>query len=77
MLIVNWEQFGANVRAQAVIDAMGLTAVQKSLGLSHARMIAAAHGKPVGTEIFLTLCHWMKLDPMYFAAPPVLPIDGE
>lgn len=66
MIRVAWERFGDSIRAQAIVDAKSLTTVQKELGLSHARMIAAAHGKPVGTEIFLALCHWMKIDPMYF-----------
>ncbi len=71
VLTVNWESFGHSVRAQAIVDAKGLTTVQKDLGLSHARMIAAAQGKPVGTEIFLTLCHWLRVDPMHFCS--VLP----
>lgn len=66
MLRVSWERFGDNIRAQAIVDAKGLTTVQKELGLSHARMIAAAHGQPVGTDIFLTLCHWLQQDPMWF-----------
>ena len=35
-------------------------------GYTSARMINAAQGKPVGTEIFLTLCHWMQVDPMNY-----------
>jgi hypothetical protein len=27
----------------------------------------ASQGKPVGTEILLTLCHWMQVDPLHFA----------
>ena len=70
MLRVDWQQFGSSIRAQAIVDAKGLTAVQRELGLSHARMINAAQGKPVGTEIFLTLCHWMRQDPMWFVVAP-------
>ena len=66
MLRVRWDDFGATIRAQAIVDAKGLSTVQTDLGLSHARMINAAQGKPVGTEIFLTLCHWMQQDPMWF-----------
>lgn len=66
-LRVDWEAFGQAIRAQAVIDAKNITAVHHELGLSHARMVNAAQGKPVGTEIFLTLCQWMKVDPMQFA----------
>lgn len=69
MLRVDWDQFAANIRAQAIVDAKGLSTVQKELGLSHARMINAANGSPVGTEIFLTLCHWMEQDPMWFCRP--------
>jgi hypothetical protein len=58
--------FGEAIRAQAVIDATHITGVGKALGLSHARMVNAAQGRPVGLEIFLTLCHWMKIDPMHF-----------
>ena len=66
MLRVNWQHFGESIRAQAVIDAKHLTRVRDDLGLSHARMVNAAQGKPVGTEIFLTLCHWMQQDPLWF-----------
>lgn len=66
MLRVDWEGFGASIRAQAIVDAKALIAVQDELGLSHARMINAAQGKPVGTEIFLTLCHWLQQDPLHF-----------
>lgn len=68
-LIVDWARFGAAIRAQAIVDAMGLTEVQKVLGLSHARMINAAQGKPVGTEIFLTICAWLEVDPHHFCQP--------
>lgn len=67
MLTIDWTAFGQSIRAQAVIDAKNLTAIHNELGLSHARMVNAAQGKPVGTEIFLTLCHWMEVDPMHFA----------
>jgi hypothetical protein len=69
MLRVDWESFGANVRAQAVGDAANYKQIEQRLGLSHARMINAAQGKPLGTEIFLTLCHWMQIDPMWFCQP--------
>ena len=67
MLRVDWQQFGEAIRAQALIDAKHITAVRDQLSLSHSRMVNAAQGKPVGTEIFLTLCRWMKADPMDFA----------
>jgi hypothetical protein len=67
MLRVDWKAFGEAIRAQAVIDATHITAVHQKIGLSHARMVNAAQGKPVGTDIFLTLCHWMQQDPMHFA----------
>ena len=67
MLQIDWQSFGEAIRAQAVIDAKHITAVRDELGLSQARMINAAQGKPVGTEIFLTLCQWMQTDPMQFA----------
>jgi hypothetical protein len=72
MIRLDWASFGANIRAHAVADAKGLSVIQQELGLSHARMINAAQGKPVGTEIFLTLCQWMQIDPMFFAlaTPP-------
>ena len=70
MLQIDWRQFGEAIRAQALIDAKHITAVRDQLGLSHARMVNAAQGKPVGTEIFLTLCGWMKADPMHFASEP-------
>jgi hypothetical protein len=76
MLRVDWQRFGQAIRAQAVIDATHITAVRDQLGLSQARMINAAQGKPVGTEIFLTLCHWMQQDPMRFCiadAPELSP----
>lgn len=66
MLRVDWKAFGEAIRAQAIIDATNITAVHHALGLSHARMVNAAQGKPVGTEIFLTLCNWMQTDPMHF-----------
>ena len=69
MIRVNWDRFGANVRAQTVVNAQRYLEVEKQLGLSHARMINAAQGKPVGTDIFLTLCHWMQIDPMFFCDP--------
>lgn len=68
MIRVDWERFGASIRAQAVADATNYAGVERSLGVSHARMINAAQGKPVGTDIFLTLCDWMKQDPMWFCA---------
>lgn len=70
MLRVDWHAFGQAIRAQAVIDARHISAVGERLGLSHARMVNAAQGKPVGTNIYLTLCHWMKADPLHFT------IDG-
>jgi hypothetical protein len=66
MLRVNWSRFGAAIRAQAVAEAARHADVEKALGISHARLINAAQGKPVGTEIFLTLCHWMQQDPLHF-----------
>jgi hypothetical protein len=68
-LVVDWARFGESIRAQAVIDAAHITTVGQRLGLSHARMVNAAQGKPVGTEIFLTLCHWIQQDPMWFTNP--------
>lgn len=65
MLIVDWESFGANIRAQAVADASNYKAIEQRLGISHARLINAAQGKPVGTEIFLTLCQWLQIDPLH------------
>ena len=52
--------------------------VEQQLGISHARMVNAAQGKPLGTEIFLTLCHWMQQDPMHFcdAASPARALEG-
>lgn len=73
-LRVNWEQFGVTIRAQAIVDAKGLSDVQKMLGLSHARMINAAQGKPVGTEIFLTICRWLKQDPLWFTVEDAQPL---
>jgi hypothetical protein len=66
MLRVNWKSFGANVRAHSVAEAMQFSEIEKRLGISHARMVNAAQGKPLGTEIFLTLCHWMDQHPMWF-----------
>ena len=70
MLRIDWQAFGEAIRAQAVIDAKHISRTGVALGLSHARMVNAAQGKPVGTEIFLTLCHWMAADPMQFARQP-------
>jgi hypothetical protein len=66
MLRIDWEKFGASIRAMTVAEASRYSAVEKKLGISHARMINAAQGKPVGVEIFLTLCHWLQTDPMYY-----------
>ncbi len=66
MLRVDWVGFGASIRTVAVVEASHFNAIEKRIGISHARMINAAQGKPVGTEIFLTLCHWMQQDPMQF-----------
>lgn len=66
MLTVDWQAFGEAIRAQALIDAKHITRINQELGISHARMVNAAQGKPVGTEIFLTLCRWMKADPMHY-----------
>lgn len=63
---IDWTEFGAAIRAKAIIDAKGLSHVQTELGLSHARMINAAQGKPVGTEIFLTICEWLGRDALSF-----------
>jgi len=70
MLHVDWTRFGNAIKAHAIHDATHLTSIEKRLGLSHARLVNAAQGKPVGTEIFLTLCHWMKQDPMHFCVSP-------
>ncbi len=67
MLKIDWASFGANIRAQAVVDAKHYATVERELGISHARLINAAQGKPVGTEIYLTLCAWMAIDPLFFA----------
>ena len=66
MLRVDWSSFGNAIRAHALADAKHMTEVRDNLGLSQARMVNAAQGKPVGTEILLTLCDWMKQDPMWF-----------
>jgi hypothetical protein len=66
MLKVDWTSFGAAIRAQAVVEASHFGDIEKRIGISHARMINAAQAKPVGTEIFLTLCHWMQQDPLFF-----------
>lgn len=78
MLRVDWASFGANVRANAVASAAHFPAIEQELGISHARMVNAAQGKPLGTEIFLTLCHWMQIDPMFFVVepPPTHPHRG-
>lgn len=75
MLRVDWESFGACLRATAAVHASRWSEVEKSLGVSHARLINAAQGKPVGTEIFLTLCRWMQQDPLWFAREDT-PHDG-
>ncbi len=66
MLKVDWDMFASSVRAHAAADAYRWKDVEDKLGLSHARVISAAQGKPVGTEIFLTLCDWMDSDPLSF-----------
>ncbi len=66
MLRVDWQRFGNSVRAQAVIEAEHITNAALRMGISHARMVNAAQGKPIGTEIFLTLCHWMQQHPLHF-----------
>ena len=66
MLKVDWLTFGSAIRAQSIADATGMIAIEKRLGISHARMVNAAQGKPVGTEIYLTLCAWMGADPLRF-----------
>ena len=76
MLSVDWSRFGASVRAQAVVDAKHYVEIEKLLGISHARMVNAAQGKPVGTEIFLTLCHWMQQDPLHFASPAAVAVSS-
>jgi len=68
MLRVRWDEFGASIRARSVVDAVQFSGIEKRLGISHARMVNAAQGKPVGTEIFLTLCHWMQVDPLHYAS---------
>lgn len=65
-LTVDWEAFGQAIRANAVVEAKRLNKIQHELGLSHTRMVNAAQGKPVGVEIFLTICHWLRVDPMHF-----------
>jgi hypothetical protein len=78
MLRVDWQRFGGSVRAQAVVDAARYSEIEKRLGISHARLINAAQGKPVGTEIFLTLCHWTQQDPLWFTTDaPDLPSQGD
>jgi hypothetical protein len=66
MIRIDWHRFGACIRARAIAEAAHYSEVEKRLGISHARMINAAQGKPVGTEIFLTLCFWMDADPFAF-----------
>jgi len=66
MLRVNWTNFGASVRAHILASVGNYSGTEKLLSISHARLHNAAHGKPVGTEIFLTLCHWMAVDPMHY-----------
>jgi hypothetical protein len=69
MLRVDWTRFGVAVRAHVISDAANYRGLEKSMGLSHARLHSAAHGRPVGTEIFLTLCDWMEADPLSFCHP--------
>ena len=73
ILRVDWQAFGGAIRARSIAEFKGLIAIEKQLGISHARMVAVAQGKPVGTEIFLTLCHWMQADPMQFVIFPAAP----
>jgi len=72
MLRVDWAMFGQAVRAHAIGNAKSFEANREPLGISHARMVNAAQGKPVGTEIYLTLCQWMKIDPLHFAVRAIL-----
>lgn len=70
MIRIDWQKFAANIRAQSLADSKRWNEVEAALGISHARMIDASKGKPVGTEIFLTLCGWMQIDPFFFAISP-------
>ena len=66
MLSVRWDDFGVAVIAQAKVDAARLRAVGRKLGISHATMSRAAQGRALSAEVYLTLCHWLKVDPMWF-----------
>lgn len=64
--MMHWTDFGRAIRAHADETDEPISVAAKRIGVGHSRMINAAQGKPVGTEIYLRLCQWMRADPMRF-----------
>lgn len=77
--MIMWDQFAKTVRATAANEGLSLSAAARALDISHARFMAAAQGKPVGTDIFLTICAWIEQDAHWYwrAASVVLETTGE
>jgi hypothetical protein len=66
MLRVDWSGFGQCVRAHADGSGLEIKSIAHSLGISRPTLYRAFDGKTLKVEQFLTLCHWMQQDPMWF-----------
>lgn len=64
MLRIDYPKLGHAVREKLV--PLRRPAVEKMLGISHAAFDRLFHGRPVGTEIFITACEWLDEHPMTF-----------
>lgn len=64
MLVIDWSRFGYAVREK--LTNLRRTKVEQMLGVSHTAFHRAVHGKPVGIEIYLTICEWLQEHPMHF-----------
>ncbi len=70
--MIMWDQFAGSVRAHVANEGLSLSAAARALDISHARFMAASQGKPVGTDIFLTICAWIEQDPHWYWRPSLV-----
>jgi hypothetical protein len=76
MLRVDWQRFGKCARANAKVEGRKIIELPKLLGVSRPTLYRAFNGETLQVDQFLTLCHWMQQDPMWFTNedhPPMTP----
>lgn len=58
-----WDDFASDVRRQREGRELGLREASRSLGVHHATLCRAEHGKPIEVADFVFLCDWLGVEP--------------